>query len=370
MSSLIRPNVQGMRAYSPGKPIDEVRREFGLDRIIKLASNENPWGPSPLGVAAAQDALASANFYPDGAAYELRKALSDHHGVPIEQIVAGDGSDELIQLLGLTLLGSPDDEVVMGDPSFVQYASVAALAPCKLIRAPLDSEARHDLDAMAAACTAKTKIVFIANPNNPTGTVVDRVSFEAFLSRLPESAVLVLDEAYFEFARAYCDDYPSSQDYLSHGRVVGLRTFSKAYGMAGMRVGYGFFPTWLADGVNRVRAPFNVNCMAQAAGAAAISDTAHLKKTIDGTREGLKKLNEIFSRVGAKVAPSFANFVWADLGQPARPIFDALLAKGIIVRPGDVLGNPNALRVSVGTPDELEMFEAALVEVMKAPAIR
>jgi len=234
----------------------------------------------------------------------------------------------------------------------------------------LDSEARHDLDAMAAACTAKTKIVFIANPNNPTGTVVDRVSFEAFLSRLPESAVLVLDEAYFEFARAYCDDYPSSQDYLSHGRVVGLRTFSKAYGMAGMRVGYGFFPTWLADGVNRVRAPFNVNCMAQAAGAAAISDTAHLKKTIDGTREGLKKLNEIFSRVGAKVAPSFANFVWADLGQPARPIFDALLAKGIIVRPGDVLGNPNALRVSVGTPDELEMFEAALVEVMKAPAIR
>lgn len=368
--SLIRSNILGMRPYSPGKPIDEVRRELGLDHIIKLASNENPWGPSPLAVAAVKAAAEEMHLYPDGAAFTLRKAISDHYGVPMSQIVAGDGSDELISLIGLALLGSPDDEVLTGDPTFVRYAAAAELAPCKLVKVPLDPGEKHDLAAMAEAFTSKTKLVFVANPNNPTGTAVNRSELEAFIKKLPSQAVLVLDEAYFEFASAYMKDYPSSKDYLSTDRVVGLRTFSKAYGLAGLRVGFGFFPEWLADGIERVRSPFNVNSLAQVGGAAALNDTAHLRKTIDGTRSSLERLTAALERVGAKPTPSFANFVWADMKRPARPVFQALLERGIIVRPGDVLGNANALRVSVGTNEEMDAFEGALKEVMAEAVAR
>jgi histidinol-phosphate aminotransferase len=370
MSSLIRPNVLGMRPYSPGKPIEEVRRELGLDRIIKLASNENPWGPSPLAVAAVRAAAEEMNLYPDGAAFELRRAISEHFGVPMSQIVAGDGSDELISLIGLTLLGSPDDEVVIGDPSFVRYAAASELAPCKLIRVPLDVEQKHDLHAMADAFSPRTRLVFVANPNNPTGTVVERAELETLMKRLPEKAILVLDEAYFEYASAYSTDYASSQDYLQTGRVVGLRTFSKAYGLAGLRVGFGFFPEWLADGIERTRAPFNVNSLAQVGGAAALRDKSHLQKTLTGTLDGLKRLAAVFKRVRAEPTPSYANFVWADLGRPARPVFQALLERGVIIRPGDVLGNDHAVRVTVGTSVELDVFEEALLDVMKEAAVR
>ena len=368
--SLIRPNVLRMRPYSPGKPIEEVRRELGLDRIIKLASNENPWGPSPLAMEAVHAAVAETNVYPDGAAYALRKALADHHGVPMDQIVVGDGSDELIHMIGLCLLGSPDDEVVMGVPSFVQYATAAYLAPSKLIQVPLDADQRHDLPAMARACNENTKIVFIANPNNPTGTCITRAELESFLTKLPAQVTVVLDEAYYEFAHAFAPDYASSQDFLASGNVVGLRTFSKAYGLAGLRVGYGFCPEWLADGVERIRAPFNVNSLAQAGGVAALKDTGFLQTTIEGTRRGLNRLTAVFQRVGAKVTPSFANFIWADLGQPARPVFQSLMERGVIVRSGDVLGNPNALRVSVGTDEEMDLFEEAFLAVMKEAALR
>lgn len=368
--SLIRPNVLRMHPYSPGKPIEEVRRELGLDRIIKLASNENAWGPSPLAIDAVGAALSEVNLYPDGAAYALRKALSDHHGVPMKQIVMGDGSDELIHIIGLCLLGSPDDEVVMGVPSFVQYAKAAYLAPSKLVQVPVDAEQRHDLPAMAQACNENTKIVFIANPNNPTGTCISRTELEAFLSGLPSKVTVILDEAYYEFGHDYFPDYASSHDLLGRGNVVGLRTFSKAYGLAGLRVGYGFCPEWLADGIERVRAPFNVNSLAQAAGQAALGDTAHLKRTIEGTRRGLDRLTAVFQRVGAKATPSYANFVWADLGRPARPVFQSLMERGVIVRPGDVLGNPNALRVTVGTDEEMDIFEDAFLAVMKEAVLR
>ncbi len=370
MTPRIRPNVLGMRPYSPGKPIEEVRREFGLDRIVKLASNENPWGPSPLALDAMRSAVEDLSRYPDGAAHDLRTAISQHFNLPMNQIVVGNGSDELIRMLGLVLICSEEDEVVMGDPSFVQYAAVAGLAPCKLIRVPLDGAQTHDLDAMANAFTDRTKIVFVANPNNPTGTVVGKTELDAFMKRIPEGAVLVLDEAYFEFANAYLPNYPSSQDYLSTDRVVGLRTFSKAYGLAGLRVGYGFFPAWLSDAMERVRSPFNVNSLAQVAGVAALKDTAHLAKTLSGTKIALDRLMSIFERVGAKATKSYANFVWADLGRPARPVFQALLEHGIIVRPGDILGNEYAVRVSVGTPEDLDVFEAALVETMKEAVAR
>ena len=370
MSSLIRPNVLGMRAYSPGKPIEEVRRELGLSRIIKLASNENPWGPSPLAIQAIREAVSELHRYPDGAAHELRSAVSQKFGVPMNRIVVGDGSDELIQMIGLALIDSPDDEILTGDPTFVQYAKQAQLAPCKLVRVALDQDAVHDLTAMSAAITERTKIVFIANPNNPTGTIVSRGDLDRFVHDLPEHCVLVLDEAYYEFARAFSDDYSSALDYLSSNNVVGLRTFSKAYGLAGIRVGYGFFPEWLADGLERIRAPFNVNSLAQVVGATALHDEAFLVKTLDGTHAALDRLDAIFDRVGAVPTKSCANFVWADLGRPARPVFQALLEKGIIVRPGDVLGNENALRVSVGTPEEMDAFEEALLAVLKEAAVR
>jgi histidinol-phosphate aminotransferase len=249
----VRPNVLRMRPYTPGKPIEELRRELGLAHIIKLASNENPWGPSLAAVEAIKGAAEELHLYPDGSAYELRTALASHYGVPMGQIVVANGSDELIQMIGLVLLGNADDEVVTCEPSFVRYEASAALAPCKFIHVPLDLEQRYDLHALADALTSRTKIVFIANPNNPTGTAVGKRDLEIFLDRLPESATVVMDEAYYEFACEMQSDYPSSQDYLHTGKVVGLRTFSKAYGLAGVRIGFGMFPACPGRGNCRFR---------------------------------------------------------------------------------------------------------------------
>lgn len=369
MSSLVRPNVLGLRPYVPGKPVETVRRELGLERIVKLASNENPWGPSPLAIAAVKKAAEEMHFYPDGAAFELKQALSDYYGVPPSRIVVGNGSEDLIALLGVTLLDSPEEEVIMAHPSFARYETCANSAPSKLIKVPLDSDLKHDLRAMAAHFNERTKLVFVANPNNPTGTVVDRRDLEAFINDLPPRATLVLDEAYHEFANGFTDGYISSQHFLDRPNVCGLRTLSKAYGIAGIRMGFGFFPEWLVEGLERTRAPFNVSNVAQAAGIAALKDEAHLQKTLQGTRKGIERLTAAFQKVGAKVVPSFANFVWADLGRPARPVYDALLQRGVIVRPGDFLGDPNALRVSVGTDEELDFFEEALEAVMKEAAV-
>jgi histidinol-phosphate aminotransferase len=235
--SLIRSNVLRMEPYSPGKPISEVRRELGLDRIIKLASNENPFGPSPKAVAAVQEAAKTMHLYPDADAFDLKKAIADRYGIPAGQVLLGNGSDELIHMLGMLYLGSPEDEVVVGDPSFVRYDAAAFLAPSKLIKVPLDSDYRHDLPAMARAATNNAKLLFIANPNNPTGTIVRQAELISFLKDLPENVTTILDEAYFEFAQAD-PGYPDSVDLIRDGyRVIGLRTFSKTFGLAGIRLG-------------------------------------------------------------------------------------------------------------------------------------
>lgn len=369
MLSPVRPNVLRMRPYSPGKPIEEVRREFNVHPIIKLASNENPWGPSPLALEAVRRAAETMHLYPDGSVYDLKERLAAHFEVPAKNIVCGSGSDELIHLIGLVLLGSPDDEVLVGDPSFVRYDAAAFLAPCKLVKVPLDADHRHDLKAMRAAITDRTKLVFIANPNNPTGTTVQRREMAAFVADLPDHTTLVLDEAYFEFGAAFDAEYPSSLEFLGTERVVGLRTFSKAYGLAGIRLGYGFFPGWLADAFERARAPFNVNSLAQAAGIAALGDTAHLERTISGTRRSLDRLATAFREAGFAPVESAANFVFADLGRPGRPLFQSLLERGVIVRPGDVLGAPNAIRVSVGTDEEMDVFEEEFRTVLKTAAV-
>lgn len=370
MAARIRPNVLQMTPYSPGKPVDEVKRELGLDRVVKLASNENPLGPSPKAVAAVQAAAAQMHVYPDGSAHRLRTALASKFGLSAKQILVGNGSDELIHLLGLVLLDE-GSEMMMGDPSFSRYDAAAHLSVAKLVKVPLDADFRHDLPAMARAVTAKTRLIWIANPNNPTGTVVRRSEVDRFLDDVPEDVVVVLDEAYYEFA-AGLSDFPNSLDYVTAGRpnVVGLRTFSKAYGLAGIRVGYGFAPLAIADAIERAREPFDVNSLAQVAAVAALDDDEHIRDTVETNRRGLARLAGVFEEVGARPLESFANFVYADLGRPARPVFDALLRRGVITRPGDVLGNPSCLRVSVGTEEEMEIFVNELKEVMSLAVSR
>lgn len=364
---LIRPHVPSLHPYSPGKPIDEVRRELGLERIVKLASNENPIGPSPRAIEAVTRAAQTMHLYPDASAHTLVHALATRLGLSPECIVLGNGSDELIHLLGLVALDGPETELLMGDPSFVRYDSSALLAQARLVKVPVDADLRLDLPAMARAINDRTRLIYLANPNNPTGTIVRRNDFEAFLRDVPGEALVVLDEAYYEYAMDV-PDYPRSLDYVSRDeRVFALRTFSKAYGLAGIRVGYGFGSPAIVDAIHRVREPFNVNSLAQAAALVALDDEDYLQRSITSNRAGLQRIATVLRRVGARPFESYANFVLADLGRPAQPVFEALLRRGVIVRAGSMMGHPNYLRVSVGKPDELDLFEEALIDVMAQP---
>jgi histidinol-phosphate aminotransferase len=365
----VRANVLGMNPYTPGKPIEDVKRELGLTHVVKLASNENPLGPSPKAVAAVQAMAAQMHLYPDASSLDLRQAIADHYQLPLAQVVVGNGSDEIIHLLGQVLLGEPYDEVIVGDPSFVRYNAAAGLADCALIKVPLTADMRIDTVAMAKAVTPKTKLIFIANPNNPTGTLVTKNEVDALLASVPDSVTVVLDEAYFEFA-ADADGMPNSVDYVkTYPNVVGMRTFSKAYGLAGIRVGYGFVPEVLADAMDRAREPFNVNILAQVAAIAALGDQDYVRATVKLNREGVQTLNNAFLEQNGVPFMSHANFVMADIGRPAKPVFEELLSKGIITRSGHVLGLPNCLRVSVGTADEIRQFIEAFREVMSPVAV-
>jgi histidinol-phosphate aminotransferase len=353
-----------MEPYAPGKPIETVKRELGLDRVVKLASNENPLGPSPKAVAAVIEAASQMHIYPDGASFRLKEALSARFDLPAKQIIVGNGSDELIHLIGLLYLSGPQHEMIMGDPSFARFDSVAHLADAKLVKVPLDSKYRHDLTAMAQAITPNTRLVFVANPNNPTGTIVRKREVDAFVKDLPPFVTLVLDEAYMEFA-AEADDFPLSLDYIREGRnVIGLRTFSKAYGLAGIRVGYGFVQPEVSDAIDRAREPFDVNLLAQAAAVAALDDDEHLQRTMANNRQGMLEIEAALREVGAKPMESYANFVFADLGTPAKPVFEKLLALGVITRSGHALGSDNCLRVSIGTPDENRFFSECIQQVL------
>jgi histidinol-phosphate aminotransferase len=361
----IRSNVLAMEPYVQGKPIEEVRRELGLTRVIKLASNENPFGPSPLAVAAVQEAATRMHLYPDGGAYDVKHAIAGKFDMPVESLLLGNGSDELIHLLGLVLLGSPHDELMMGDPGFSRYDASAHLASAKLVKIPLDRQFVHDLEAMADAITPQTKLIYIANPNNPTGTIVRKAALDRFLDCVPRGCVVVLDEAYYEFVDQ-APDFPNSLDYLRAGwdNVVGLRTFSKAQGLAGIRVGYGFASERIVDAINRAREPFDVNRLAQVAAIAALDDAEHVRKTVEHNRRGLDLLAGAFREAGAEPMESFANFIFADFHRPTRPIYQALLKRGVITRPGDLLGNPTCLRVSIGTQEEMNIFVEELHNVM------
>lgn len=366
----IARRVLDLKPYQPGKPIEEVKRELGLTgEIVKLASNENPLGPAPAALAALSEALPRLALYPDGGCHDLRAAVEAKWGVPGDHLIFGNGSDEVITLLGVTFLQS-GDEVVIGDPTFVLYEAAAIVNGARAVKVPLTRPGFvHDLEAMVDAFSDRTRLVFIANPHNPTGTMVNRRAVDALLARLPARALLVLDEAYGEYVEAACPDYPRALDYVRDGApVVGLRTFSKMYGLAGLRVGYGIADPRLIALMNQPRSPFNVNLAAQIAASAAINDDTFVDRARQTNDVGRRTLEAAFDRMGLAWTPTFANFILVDVKQPCRPVFDALLRRGVIVRTGDVFGLPTHLRITIGTPGQNVIFLKALEAVLNESA--
>ncbi|MEK7703081.1 MAG: histidinol-phosphate transaminase [Nitrospirota bacterium] len=353
-------------AYVPGKPIETLEREMGIVGAIKLASNENPLGASPRAVAAMKAGLRGMTRYPDGNASLLKEALARKWNVKESQVIIGNGSDEVISLLTRALL-LPGDEAIMANPSFVIYRLSVLACYAKPIEIPLKA-GRHDLLRMAEAVTKKTRIIFICNPNNPTGTIVNRLEVKRFLSSLSKEILVVFDEAYAEYVTDV--DYPRSDLLLRSGRsekggasVIFLRTFSKIYGLAGIRVGYGIGPENLADLLNRLRLPFNVNLLGQQAALAALSDEAHIKKSLTVNEEGKTYLYEQFNKMGISFFPTEANFIYFNIAMKNKGSgspFDQLLMKGVIVRH---LGQ-DALRVTIGKMSENKRFIRALSEVL------
>lgn len=355
----VHPDIASLVPYVPGKPIEELQRELGLPRAIKLASNENPIGPSPKALAALAETVPTLHRYPDGGAFRLRGALAERWKVTPDQIILGNGSDELIGLLARTFL-SPGDEAVMAQQTFVIYKMEVTAAHGVAVEIP-QKNWHHDLPAMAAAITDKTRLLFICNPNNPTGTMATKAEVAALMALVPDHVVVVFDEAYYEYVRH--PEFPESIGYVKAGRqAIVLRTFSKIYGLAGLRIGYGITTPDITNYLNRLRPPFNANSLAQRAALAALDDEAHVAASrtlnhaeMDRVREGLRQL-------GFEALPSETNFLYFDVGRNGREVFDALLREGIIVR--HIEGR--MLRVTIGLPEENQLFLSALGNVMRA----
>ncbi len=359
IADLINPHIRELAPYEPGKPMEELERELGITDSIKLASNENPLGPSPKAVEAMRSALSEIHRYPDGACFELRTALSKRLGVAENQLVFGTGADEILELIAKTLIG-PGDEVIYPWPSFAMYPIVVKGMGGTIVPVSLDADFGHDLDAMADAVTDRTRVVMLCNPNNPTGTSFGAADFDRFLERLPANVVLAIDEAYYEFVRR--DDYPNSVALLAKrpGTII-LRTFSKIYGLAGIRIGYGICDPELASYVERARHPFNVNRLAEAAALGALDDDEHARRTFELNAEGADYLRAELDKLGIETWPTDANYVLANIGRDA---YDALLYQGVIVRPMAGFGLPDHVRISIGHPDENARLVATLAEYL------
>ncbi len=361
LSPLARKILSGITPYTPGKPVEEVQRELGLASAIKLASNENPLGPSPKALEAIQKTLPNLHRYPDSNCFYLARKLAAHMQVSPEQILVGNGSDELITLAARAFI-EPGDEVVIAEPTFLIYRIAAQLAGAK-IRVVALRDFRYNLEGMRRAVNSRTKLVFIANPDNPTGSYVTRAEVEDFMAGLPPQAIVFFDEAYAELVDA--PDYPDTRAYLGRHPVILTRTFSKAYGLGGLRIGYGIAAPELIEALQRVREPFNVNALAQAAAIAALDDTAHLEATRRLLREEKKVLYRAFETLGLEAVPSAANFILFRLGPRAGEQVQALLRRGIIVRHMQAWGLPQFVRVTIGRPEENQAFIQALQDVLK-----
>ena len=357
-----KAGIETIHPYQGGKPIEEVQRELGITDIIKLASNENPLGPSPLAMEAIQHAAGQVNLYPDGNAYYLKIALANHWNISPENLILGNGSNEVLQIIGETYI-SPDDEVVYSESAFIVYMLVAKIFGAKSVVTPMRDH-DQDLDAMGAAITDKTKAVFIANPNNPTGTIVAKDQTERFMERVPEDILVVFDEAYYEYVNRL--DYLQTLPYIHDGRnVIITRTFSKIYGLAGLRIGYGIAKPEIIETMNRVRQPFNCNSVAQAAACAALNDVEHVQRSQEINASGKTYLYEALDKMGLGYVETEGNFILVHLGKSGQETADALLQKGIIVRPVAGYGFPNSVRVTIGLPEETERFVNALKDALK-----
>ncbi|NOT86167.1 MAG: histidinol-phosphate transaminase [Methylococcaceae bacterium] len=358
---LASAGVQHSSPYIPGKPVEELERELGLTGIVKLASNENPLGPSPSAIHAIQAHIADLTRYPDGSGFRLKQALAAKYHLSPNQITLGNGSNELLELVARTFL-TPALSVVFSQHAFAVYPIVTQAVGAKAIVVPALNYG-HDLEAMLQSITPQTRLVFIANPNNPTGTLLPQAQLQQFIKALPPTVVCVLDEAYYEFVSAgqQCD----SVAWLAEcPNLLITRTFSKAYGLAGLRIGYGLSSADMADLLNRVRQPFNNNSLALVAAEAALADAVYLQKTIQLNQDGMQQLTNAFKALGLNWIPSAGNFVTVDLKRPADAIYTALLAKGVIVRPVANYDLPNHLRISIGTAVENQVFIDALTAIL------
>ena len=354
--------IRSLVPYEAGKPIEEVEREYGIEDSIKLASNENPLGPSPKALEALAERLGQVHLYPDGDSFYLKRALAAKLNVAEDRLIFGNGSNELIELAVRTFL-RPGEEAVMADQAFVIYRLVVQAAGGASRIVPLKNFT-HDLDAIAAAVTGRTRIVFLANPNNPTGTSYGNKAWEKFLSRVTAETLLVVDEAYFEYVGA--PDYPNSIDYQTAGRtILTLRTFSKLYGLAGLRIGYAVGPKEMVGLMHRVRQPFNVNAPAQWAALAALDDGEHVERSLRVNREGMEYLKREIERLGLEQVPSQANFILIRVGDGAS-VFKKLLQRGVIVRPMGAYKLPEYIRVTVGTAKENGRFINELKAIIQS----
>jgi histidinol-phosphate aminotransferase len=357
--SFFRPEVDALAPYATGRPLEDLQAELGLDRIVKLAANEGPFPPFPAAIAAMEAREEELNRYPNGGAVRLHEALAARHGVGVEEVCAGSGADGCIDLLSQAVL-EPGDEIVSAWPSFPSYEIYAAKQGAVTKRVPL-ADYRHDLDAMLGAIGPKTKLVYVCNPNNPTGMMNTGVELGAFIGSVPESVLTVVDQAYFEYVEHR--DYPDAiaEHVLAGRRVLVLRTFSKIYGLAGLRVGYAVGPHDVCAAMAKVRRPFDISTTAQVAAVASLDDQFELDRRRLQNDHGLLELTEILTRHGlAPIPGAVGNFVYVDLGEDAAQFFERMLEQGVLVRPLAAFGEPNAIRVSVGTHEELALFDQAL----------
>lgn len=354
-----RDQLQGIKPYIPGKNVDEVKRELGISEVIKLASNENPLGPAPSAIQAINQAMKQLHVYPDGNATLLKKALSNHLGVSTSHLIVGNGSDEILKLIGEAYL-CPGDEVVIADKTFSEYEFVARLMGADIRYVPLKNY-RHDLSAMLDAVTERTKIVFVCNPNNPTGTIVGQDELVRFLAKIPANILVIVDEAYYEYVQA--QEYPQTIGLLEqYPNIIITRTFSKVYALAALRVGYAIANPDIISNMHRVKEPFNVNSLGQVAACASLTDHDHVHKSVALNETGKSYLYREFEKLGLEYVETETNFILVDVKEDAKALFERLLHKGIIIRSAHVFDLPTFIRVTIGTPHENQAFISTLKE--------
>lgn len=359
---LANPGIRDLKPYQPGKPIEELRRELGIDDIIKLASNENPLGASPKGIEAALNVVPDVAIYPDGSGYQLKNVLADKFKIDAEKITLGNGSDSLLAMFVQAFV-KPGDEVITSQYAFAPFSILTKTNHGTPVIVPA-KQWSYDLPAMLAAINDKTRIIFIANPNNPTGTWLTETQLTNFLKQVPDNVIVVFDEAYYE----YIDhpDYPNSIALQeNYPNLIITRTFSKIYGLAGLRIGYSITTTQIASVLNRIRLPFNVSVPALVAAAAALQDDEHVKKSLRVNQLGMQQLSEGFERLKLEYIPSVCNFLTVDVGRDGQQVYQELLKHGIIVRPLVPYGMPNHLRISIGSEHENSRLIDALTEILK-----